>query len=1220
MPTANMLPQKASPGARSVNISISDAKLFDINKFNFVCFDDLLKQTGDKTGLEFELFISNSLETQWGYLRIVDGKPQKLVPLLEINMVSVTPVNPNGLNADGYIVNYCLSIIKEVTEIYIPSKAVSRTVLLEFFSLPPQGSKKKDDLCNRLLKHLILKKALDSDPSNYIETGTIQGWRIKSPNTAIFEAKNNYPEVLYPILPKSILHCEKARIRADNTKYRAYVQEQSDQFFEANIEMKALYLYRITSYNSSFAHQCGSDFDLLPNVIPSETIPTAMIAAVVQNNCIRSGDLLTLGGNIRTLRERIAEVNDTVLTVIDDTLLDEAKRRRSAISAIESAVLFHAKGNRFVPVIISSYADQQILPDLRCPLALGDLNSTNFEPSHISRLLEMKDAYFIAEVERHFQEYFDLYRRNHVIVSSSVPLGIPPCRHPAFICLIAASRTYDQFMEPLFGEETERLVTDWLSNAADQSTPVNEELVRRFARYLNQEIQSGRFRFITRTKYIILDRHTNSVIIDDDHIYIETDVIEELAVNKLGLRNVNALTDALNVDESLTINDHHSKCYRLKVQNSAGEPDWLYTYGISKQLISKESRRRLDCADQYHFFLTYDELATSGILPLGRVFDGLYVGRDVSYLKKGNDSIFITGQSGKGKTFCAINLLPSFAMLGFRMLVFDVSGSFTREEVLGLNADADHRPLTENIVNTLFEFIEVDEGKSRLPVDPLYIGDCTGLSDKKRRVSSFIRAAAGQLDKDDDRIVTGLISTMLQKHRTLTSVPVQLLRDTLENGGKESCKVLNLIRAVLDDLEIIGCQDQSWGEFFNRAKKIPVISLGHEESDSVHPLLDVLLASAFEWQRDHKSVPMLITIDEIKRQSFADGCPLHTIITQGRKYGCRLLGITQEYVSRDSHAIDIMREAGIKLFFEPANGRDKIAADLGYKSVAHAGFGSMRIGEFILHCELFNKDDGGNEKTVIPCETLKFEDTPLYERFKREYGIVDPQVNLGESSDLSEAPQSEGAEAQAAETLPEMQGVFYMPLTSPAPELMESEHSTVEAQLPQLPDTVNEVLEVFNEVPEAIDNASEVVDDITDTFDDVSEAESLVTMESSAQESIVIEPEEGIQENVEQLAQPQSEPDEPKEDPQILIEQELQQQFRDIQRELNPDDPYLESTLRELLAQIMEKYQFDSQNECSTLYSRFCSLIESGTSDCQPFYDELQKIYDELWPSTQVKG
>ena len=59
------------------------------------------------------------------------------------------------------------------------------------------------------------------------------------------------------------------------------------------------------------------------------------------------------------------------------------------------------------------------------------------------------------------------------------------------------------------------------------------------------------------------------------------------------------------------------------------------------------------------------------------------------------------------------------------------------------------------------------------------------------------------------------------------------------------------------------------------------------------------------------------------------------------------MGITREYVSRDSYAIDIMREAGLKLFFKPANGRDKIAAELGYKSAAHADFGPLEDYEFI---------------------------------------------------------------------------------------------------------------------------------------------------------------------------------------------------------------------------------------------------------------------------------
>ena len=983
MPMNTMLPQQQQPQT-PIDLSIRNAKLFEINKFNVYSFDELIRQSSNDIGVEFEMFFANSLETQWGYLRVVDGKLKKFLPLLEVNILSVTAVNPHGLDAEGYIVKYCLNTIRHDTEKYIPGEAMSHNNLLEYFALPPPCSKRIDDLCNRLLKHIIIKKALDSDPSNFIEIGSVQGWRISATNKAIFEARNRYPEVLYPLLPSSILHCEKAVFTLDRTINKLAVYKNFTFLFDSNIELKLLYLLRITSFNSSFSHRCGMDFDLLPNVVPSETIPSTMITAIVQNNGYSSGNLLTLAGNVRELKKRITESNDTALAIIDDTKLDEAKQRRTGIAIVERAILSHSKGNRFVSVIISNYAAEQIMPELFCPFILSNLKCA-CDCSLVRILLLWNDTRYISGIEQDFQLYWTLYSKNNIQLTNRVPSSIPSCRHSAYICLITAARTYDQFFEPFFGEETERFVTEWLSSATENGSTVNAELVRHFGKLLNQEIQSGRFHFITRTKFITFDKTTDSVIIDDDNIYIETGVIADLAASKMDLHSINSLTDALNADESLVINDHHSKCYRFKIQNSAGDAEWLYTYGISKQIISKENRRRLDYADQDKFFLSYDELSTSGILPLGAAFDGCFVGKDVSYLNKGNDSIFFTGPSGQGKTCCAITMRPSFAMLGSRILVFDVSGSFSREEVLGLNADPEHRPLPEDVVEAMFDFIEVGEGKSKLPINPLYIGDCTGLSDKKRRVVSFIKAAAGKLDKDELRIVNGLISTMLKNHRDLTAVPMELLCDTLKNGGKAGWKAHNLISAVLDDLEAIGWMEQSWGEFFEHSKKIPVISLGHEESDSVHQLLDVLLASAFEWQHDHKSKPMLIAIDEIKRQSFADGCPLHTIITQGRKFGCRLMGMTQEYISRDSHAIDIMREAGIKLFFEPANGRDKIASELGYKSAAHADFGSLKVGEFILKCDLYNKIDGANEPAVIVCRTLKFENTPLYQHFNRGY-------------------------------------------------------------------------------------------------------------------------------------------------------------------------------------------------------------------------------------------
>ena len=165
------------------------------------------------------------------------------------------------------------------------------------------------------------------------------------------------------------------------------------------------------------------------------------------------------------------------------------------------------------------------------------------------------------------------------------------------------------------------------------------------------------------------------------------------------------------------------------------------------------------------------------------------------------------------------------------------------------------------------------------------------------------------------------------------------------------------------------------------------MSFGNESGDNVHSLLDAMISSAFEWQRDHDTAPLTVVVDEIKDQNFVEGSPLHTLLTQGRKFHIKFIGMTTQYISTSSHTIDVMKEAGIKIFFKPAKSLDRIAAELEYKNPADAGFGSMGIGDLILCCDCYNKVDGVNEHVVIHAKTIKFINTPLYEKFKNEYGI-----------------------------------------------------------------------------------------------------------------------------------------------------------------------------------------------------------------------------------------
>lgn len=177
-----------------------------------------------------------------------------------------------------------------------------------------------------------------------------------------------------------------------------------------------------------------------------------------------------------------------------------------------------------------------------------------------------------------------------------------------FQILLAVRRTYDEYFGAFFGDQTESQVIEILGRYDDVGSSPNAYILTSFGCCLNQEISCGRFHYIRRTKYIVFDTETDSAIVDDDYIYFETKLIKDLAQQKLNLRSVNSLTDALGANDCLVVNDKNSKCYRFHVQSSQGEPYMLYTYGINKKLVNAENRKKLDLVDLDKFLLSYSEL------------------------------------------------------------------------------------------------------------------------------------------------------------------------------------------------------------------------------------------------------------------------------------------------------------------------------------------------------------------------------------------------------------------------------------------------------------------------------------------------------------------------------------------------------------------------------------------------------------------------------------
>ena len=946
--------------------------VFSLAKGSFVNFDELLKTSGEELNVEYEIFFSNALENAWGYMKILNGKSVNTIPLLQVMILEATPVSSDDGTTIGRLVKYCKEKMADIKEEFIPEKNIRRKNLLQYFEIPSHGSKKMDDLSNRLLHNLILVK---SENTTCITIAKKRGWMLKPGGSAKYETKDSYPKPLYSILPRSILNAERPQRRQKSDDYAKDAKSWFLSIFDFGIHKKVLYLTRITSYDGTFSRRLGNDFNQMITIETYEN-NDSMISAFLKNDTFSSNEVLPLGEKPQKLEEKVKLLNDCIALIVDDTKADETEKRKAALSVIERMVV--SKELCAVPVVLSKYADAHIRSDLGCTLKIPNITCC-IEPKYIRYLLEWNDAGYLSKVEGNYSDFHDSYCENFTQVSTAVPESIPPNRRNVYIALVTSARTYDSFYEPFFGTDVEQFIIKWLSSQSEEGTSNDEHLFSAFGVCINKDFSYNNFKWIRRKKYMVFDKESDLGIYDDEFIYLETMHVKETVQKNMDVKNFNVVTDTLNDFGALNINDMNSKCYRFHVQNSKGEPYILYTYGISLNLINTENRKRLELADYQKFLLDYIELEQNEILPLGITADGRYVGKDISFGNKSNDHIFITGQSGSGKTFCGTNLLPSLAMLGSRMLVCDVSDSFPNDEVL--------RALPAKVVDALFEFIEVAAGKRKLPVNPLCIGDCTGLPAKKRRIVGFIKAIAGKLDKEETRKLTGIISDMLKRYPNITSVTIEMLRNALKRGGKFGNHVYSLISSTLDDIDTIGFEERGWSEFFEESKRIPVLSFGNESGDNVHSLLDAIISSAFEWQRLHNASPLSIVIDEVKDQNFAEGSPLHTILTQGRKFNTRFVGMTQQYISTSSHAIDAVKEAGIKIFFKPAKSLDRIATELGYKNPADAGFGAMGLGDIILCADLFNKEDGVNEPIVIHAKVLKFVDTYLYAKFKKEYGI-----------------------------------------------------------------------------------------------------------------------------------------------------------------------------------------------------------------------------------------
>lgn len=927
-------------------------------------------------------FVSDPTYTYWIYLKINKGRIIDIMPITTFFVLKILILNYVGGKFDLLSVVYSTNTAHTEPQTaiihynnYTPTRIMNDIKGLTYIS--DAGEKLKGSL----IYFLISQKVKYHTPQEVQYTGPQQGWWLSPNKKFIFNPPHGLSNVISENLAPEIRGRENP---IQSAKFSQNVTKELQPLLERKPAFQIAILFRMGSLYSTFFTHYGIISNQILVARPNTKVPVELNCALFKNVRYDNFTAPSLGTNIKHLKEDIKNINDAIILSIDPFAADQYSKIEKGLDYFISDINGAVEGDKTVnhiPVIISSFADLHIPKNMRCVLSYDDCIHPKYNAIQYRNTLRMLDAALIMRTENDFENFIKTFAQHLTELKTRVPSSIPNSKVYTYIRLITMSRTYNSLFGQLFPLSLEKRIEEWLCSQEQARQPIFDVICSEYGKILNQKISDGYYNLLLKEEVTPFDKGSHTIIVDEaqHRIYIETADSLSIAKNDMSsVSDTDSLTIALYSCGYLPHNPKKEKSIRIAAVSSDGVPYPLYVHAIKYTLLTQENRQCFELIDKAANLFAYDEIPSEGFLPLIKTVDGRYAGKILRYTAEESNIYFGTGRTGSGKSWAIAQIICMLFMLGHTVVVFDVSGSYTKQKLL--------RMLPDEVVEKLFKFINigVGYGMDMVPVDLGSLKGCNSLPDKKRAIYSVLRAATGSLNNGIARKLKGFLSDYLKGKKY--TIDFNDLCYKLARSEALGSEIADSIQSVFDDIKDIQFKNQSWDDLFLKNGKIIVINLGNEVGDSTHQLLDMMIGSLFNWQMTHDSAFLSIAIDELIDQDFSKGSPLSTIVKQGRKFHTALIGATQDYYNQGSSNLDTMKQANMKSFCRPGKSEDRVAQKLGYSNAVDAGFNKFRAGDTILEFDGYNKETDENEALTLKGRVVDFVETPLYEKFKEIYG------------------------------------------------------------------------------------------------------------------------------------------------------------------------------------------------------------------------------------------
>ncbi len=848
--------------------------------------------------------------------------------------------------------------------VVIPYKELYRKdnkSLLQLFRWEPECS--PSHFIN-LFYYLLFK----CDNKKFLETPKISGWSMGANNIPFFASSANVDPVIEQYYPVNVR--ERKLHRTDRA-----VQDIAKEYAELlpnNWRYKLIVAIRITSILLYFYEENGLYPDQAFVFRPANRLNSAVITSLLQTQNYEKSSTCSLLNSLKEIKETLDLTNDGIVLFEENLLVENKKKLESKLEVLMNDMQ-NANGisesNRHLISIISN--NPANLPDEFPAYYLSFDDS--FEVSNARELQRISGEFDFALIQAVMRDSVNSINRiqQFIRLTDRFTTTIPNAEKINTIKMVYSSASLLNKYGVISDAELHE-IQRWLERSEEEKESSDFIIVNKFREVFNQLIQGGKLKIVPQYGPPYYESNGKMAFIDDKKGYVnfETKIVKKLILFQMAdvTKKQNRIFSALkNAGKMNSKKDENKRM--VDVTFSENECRSISVYSVSQSILNANNMEKLNESINDDFFFLLRSTPKECFVPLiCNKAETKMAGVKIESGSEENFHMFISGKSGLGKSYFLAQQAIFRADIGTQVILFDTSGTFTADEL--------KKHLPEEIISKYISSYDIyDENSMKLPFNIFSVINSGKSNERGDKLFSILSAATGKWGDKQEPVLTENLNRMLKKNK---EKPCITAGDILEGFEDEEYPVfpeiidrLGSVLKKIKSLETDECSNIGWDEFLRESKKVVVISTGSDSANKSTQLIDMILASLYQYKVDNKQKRITVIVDEIEDQNLAENGSINKMLRKLRKCNLTLLLATQKYSEESDNLGNIVGNTGIKVFFRP---KDEYVAQIAKKYKLEADvLRSLEKGACYIEADLYCKSKGCHRHTEAYGVTAKYQ-------------------------------------------------------------------------------------------------------------------------------------------------------------------------------------------------------------------------------------------------------